>query len=745
MKNKYTIAVAGNPNCGKTTLFNSLTGGKQRIGNWPGVTVEKKEGTLKINDIELNIVDLPGIYSLSTFSEDEKAARDYILSGEPDLIVNIVDATNLERNLYLTFQLIEMQKPVLIILNMMDVAEKQKTKIDIDILSKQLDLPAIGISAINITDIEKVKKNIIEAIKNGHISGKSIKYPNEIEDVIKQWSIRLAKFSNEIKMGERWISIKILEDDESIKTKIIKSNYLNNLEIDKGKNKIEKVLKNSPDIILADYRYGFIHGITKGIIKRINTKLDITDKIDKITLHRFLGVPIFLFAIYLVFWLTINIGGVFVDFFDIISGTIFVDATRLLLVKLNSPLWLISLLSDGVGTGIQTISTFIPIIFIMFFSLSALEDSGYMARGAFLMDRYMKKIGLPGKSFVPLIVGFGCTVPAVMATRTLENKSDRYLTVFMSPLMSCGARLPVYALFSAAFFPKAIGGNIVFSLYLVGIILAVLVALMLKNTLFKGEPSYFIMELPPYNTLRIKHIMLHTWGRLKVFIFKAGKMIIIAITILGFLNSVTIEGKISNKDSQNTILAKIGRIITPIFKPMGIDRENWPASVALLTGLFAKESIVSTMNALYTQIDSQNESIYKDKESFNFFNKIKEAFISVPANIVKLFPAEQETDDEYFLGLIKNNFKHDWKSAYSYLLFILVYFPCVAAFGAILREVGTLIGIVQVTFLTVLGWIIGTLFYQFTAGCQILWIVIPLIILSAFYLLFYLLGKLKVF
>ncbi|MCK5200233.1 MAG: ferrous iron transport protein B, partial [Spirochaetales bacterium] len=348
-----------------------------------------------------------------------------------------------------------------------------------------------------------------------------------------------------------------------------------------------------------------------------------TDKIDKIVLNRFLGIPIFLAAMYLVFWVTINLGGALIDFFDISFGAIFVDGSAILLDKIGSPGWITAIISTGIGGGIQTLATFVPIMFMMFFMLALLEDSGYMARAAFVMDRFMRVIGLPGKAFIPMLVGFGCTVPAIMATRTLANKRDRYLTIFMTPFMSCGARLPVYALFAAAFFPKN-GQTIVFALYMTGIVLAVFTGLLLKKTLFAGESAPLLMELPLYHVPRLKHIFLHTWLRLKGFILKAGKFLIIIIAVLGFFNSLGTDGSFGNEDSEESVLAVAGKVITPIFTPFGVTKENWPASVGLFTGLFAKEVVVGTLNSLYmTAAESGTED-----DVFNFWEAIGEAFTS---------------------------------------------------------------------------------------------------------------------
>jgi ferrous iron transport protein B len=657
MADSKNIAVVGNPNCGKTTLFNGLTGGKQRIGNWPGVTVEKKEGTLTAGDAKINVVDLPGIYSFSAHSEDEKVARDYILSGDPSIVVNILDATNLERNLYLTVQLLEMQVPVMIVLNMMDMAEKKNIKIDVVELQKQLGVPVYGISAVSQADINMIRDEIVSGVDSAKPSGVFIEYPNEVEDLIKELKPELQSVAKAIGADDRWVALKCVEGDEFVQQKVFEGTSLDEGTLQAKIDKTEKMLEDTADIILADYRYGFIHSVTKNIVKKRNIKLDVTDKIDRFVLNRILGIPIFLGVMYLVFWVTINIGGAFIDFFDILFGTIFVDGFGTLLGTMGSPEWLVSILAGGIGAGIQTVSTFIPIIFTMFLMLSILEDSGYMARAAFVMDRFMRMIGLPGKSFVPMLVGFGCTVPAVMATRTLENRKDRLLTIFMSPFMSCGARLPVYVLFVAALFARS-SGLVVFSIYVAGIILAVLTGLLLKKTVFQGEPSHFIMELPPYHFPRFKHIMTHTWNRLKVFMVRAGIVITIAVTVLAFLNSLGTDGSFGNEDNDNSVLSKAGRSINPVFEPMGVDDDNWPATVSLFTGLFAKEAVVGTLNSLYSQIDvasetdeamiddaeadangavvadgEESEDEEDEDEGFDFWGGVGEAFVSIPEGL----------------------------------------------------------------------------------------------------------------
>jgi ferrous iron transport protein B len=748
MAEMHTIAVVGNPNCGKTTLFNGLTGSNQRVGNWPGVTVEKKEGVITIGGQKVTLVDLPGIYSLTAQSEDERVARDYILSGEPGLVINIVDATNLERNLYLTTQLIEMGVPILLVVNMMDLAEGKSIVIDLPQLATKLGCPVVGVSATRKKELHHVKDAIGKAWRQQAVSDKFVEYPAEVETVIAAWIPQLTKAKGIICANPRWAALKLLEQDPWVTNKVVVAGVLNETQIKEELNRLEIKLKDTADVILADSRYRIIRNLTENILRRGVLRETASDRIDKIVMHRILGIPIFLVALYLMFWVTMNVGGSFIDFFDILFGTIFVDGFGKLLSLIGTPVWLITILAGGIGAGVQTLSTFIPVIFMMFLMLSILEDSGYMARAAFVMDRFLRWIGLPGKAFVPMLVGFGCSVPAIMATRTLENKRDRYLTVFMTPFMSCGARLPVYALFGAAFFGAG-ASNMVFSIYLVGILLAVLTGLLLKNTLFKGEASHFVMELPPYHAPRFKNIMAYTWSRLKVFMFRT-KVIIIVVTILAFLNSFGTDGTFGNEDSPNSVLAQIGRTITPVFEPMGVERDNWPATVGLFTGLFAKEAVVGTLNALYSQIDAatdqNDQEAAEEEEGFDLWGGVQEAVASIPEALSGVWDglrdplgigvvsddkeavAEEVGADQQVYTAMQRYFTKGPLQVYAYLLFILIYMPCVAALGAVLREIGKGYGWLSMGYLTLLAWIVATLFYQLTLGHQLVWIIVPLVL-----------------
>lgn len=700
------IGLLGNPNCGKTCLFNALTGSNQRVGNWPGVTVDRKDGTYRDGNREITVVDLPGVYCLDAEDDetglDELVARDYLLSGEATAIVNIVDASNLERNLYLTTQLIEMRVPMVIALNMMDVAKERGINIDPVLLSERLGCPVIPIVATKREGLSALRDQVAQQVDRPTLPHACVPYPAILEQAFLE--IETTIKDRKISVAPRWAALKLLEYDDrgaSVST---------DTELDRiivtHRRKIHQVLEEDLDIIIADSRYSYIHQIIQGVTERQGELAEnITEKIDRIVLDRWLGIPIFLGVMYMMFLFTINISSAFIDFFDILTGTIFVEGFGRFLAGFDTPGWLVALLADGAGGGIQTVSTFIPVIGFLFLFLSVLEDSGYMARAAFVMDRFMRFVGLPGKSFVPMLVGFGCNVPGIMSSRTLENPRDRLLTIAMNPFMSCGARLPVYALFAAAFFPVA-GQNIVFGLYLIGILAAVVTGLVLKQTLLPGKPSTFVMELPPYHLPSLRGVMIHTWERLKGFILKAGKIIIIMVMVLGVLNSVGVDGSFGNQDSDRSLLSVTSQAITPVFSPMGIERDNWPATVGIFTGVFAKEALVGTLDSLYSNMARQRAIGQEEatEDEFNFWGQIRSAFATIPANLAEVPGAlldplglniqdSLETDEVAAqtamvtgtFGEMNTRFQGQ-ASAFAYLLFVLLYCPCVSAIAAIHRE-----------------------------------------------------------
>ena len=731
-KEHFTIAIAGNPNCGKTALFNALTGSSQEVGNWPGVTVDKKEGFFTLDNHTIRVIDLPGIYALFANSEDERAALNYLLTRDADLVINLLDSTNLERNLFLTTQLMEMEVPMVIALNMMDIAVHRGIHIDEHTLEEKLGIPVISLSAVSKKSCESFAHDLHKLLHKEHPSPTRIVHTEAIEKVIAEMSPSLADTAKALNASERWAMIQYLESNSSV---VEKAKTLGTV---LDRTEIETALGEDPEFAIADSRYLFVRNVVKDVIKDPTVKRTHTDKIDRFFLNRFLGVPLFLIAMYLVFWVTITFGSAFIDFFDILFGAIFVDGFAALLTSLGTPEPLIALLAGGLGTGVQTVATFIPPIFFMFFSLAFLEDSGYMARAAFIMDKFMTFLGLPGKAFVPMLVGFGCSVPALMATRTMENKRDRFLSMFIIPFMSCGARLPVYALFGVAFFGKN-AGNIIFGIYLVGIVIGMLYGLVLKKTLFQGKATPFIMELPPYHAPRLDSLLRHAWFRLKDFLFRAGKIVLIMVTILGFFSSLGTDGTFGNSGNETSILSKAGKAISPIFEPLGVEKENWPASVALLTGVFAKEAIVGTLTSLYKIGEPGNtETSTQKAESFSLVSSVAEAFISVPTNIVNVFRGfldpfrsdgvieASDGGDAGVLTVMRAKFSHGPYQVLAYLLFILLYVPCLAALGTAFRELGTFYGTLMTVFQTVLGWSLSVLFFQVTVDRNWLWIGVSL-------------------
>ncbi len=740
---KNTICVVGNPNCGKTTLFNGLTGSNQIVGNWPGVTVEKKSGDFVYKDRHITIVDLPGIYSLqpsSAASIDEKVARDYILQNEAELVVNIVDASNLERNLYLTAQLIEMRVPMIVVVNMLDVAAAHKIEINIENLQRDLNCKVVGIVASKEEGLKELCEAIDEQLDDLKTPPNPISFHDDITEAIRQIGALLAKQNVE---KPQWVAEQLLEGDEELLTR------LHGVDLTEAKKIIDALnekYQGDLDIAMADARYSFVSEVAADcIIRKGEVNQSTTEKIDKFVLNRWLGIPFFLFVMYLMFVFSINIGSAFIDFFDILFGAIFVEGFGNLLTSWGTPDWVKTILADGIGGGIQTVSTFIPVIACLFLSLSFLEDSGYMARAAFVMDRLMRTLGLPGKSFVPLIVGFGCSVPAIMGARTMEKRSDRITTVLMAPFMSCGARLPVYVLFATAFWPLG-GQNLVFSLYLIGIVVAIITGFVLKRTALKGAPTAFVMEIPPYHLPTIKTLAYRTWDRLKSFILKAGQLIVIIVAVLAFLNSLGTDGSFGNEDTDKSVLSNIGKTIVPAFEPMGMQQDNWPAAVGIFTGILAKEAVVGTLDSLYSGMGNRsaqgddNEvntvkepspAVEEEEKEFSIWESTKEAFATIPENLSKLGDFlvdplgvnvekdltdvdEQAAEQEVGVGTIHNMkklFDGDL-GAFAYLVMVLLYIPCCASIGAMYREIGAKWTIFAAFWTSALGYGSATLIYQ---------------------------------
>ncbi len=703
-----TIAIAGNPNCGKTTVFNALTGSRQRVGNWPGVTVERLEGNYRHAEADIQAVDLPGIYSFSAHSPDEEVARSHILQAKPDVVVNVIDATNLERNLYLTTQLLDMKVPLVVALNMMDLAAQRHLEIEVDHLAKHLDCPVIPIVASKGTGIDELKDAVAQVAATHHVSRTHVLYDSEVEGAIRLLTPKVKDIAAEKGVDSRWLAIKLLEEDplaEDLTGGAHASVVATELA------RISRHVGDLTDIVLADGRYGFIHGLARDVLhRRLELRRTVTDVIDRIILNRLLGIPLFFLIMYAVFFVTIGVGGPFIDFFDQLCGTVFVDGMRTLLEAMHLPAMLVTFVADGIGGGIQTVSTFIPPIFFIFFCLAILEDSGYMSRAAFVMDRLLRTIGLPGKAFIPMLVGFGCNVPGIMATRTLENERDRRMAILMNPFMSCGARLPVYTMFAVVFFPKH-GSVLIFGLYITGIVLAVLTGLLLKRTLMPGEPSTFVMELPPYHVPTVTGIMHHTWHRLKGFIVRAGRIILAVVILISLLSAI--DGMVADSDetrgdagSQETILSRCGKAVVPVLRPMGIEEDNWPAAVGLVTGILAKEAVAGTLDSLY-RVDGEESD-----EPVPFWTGIGEALATIPTGFAELlFGGDDAAAEESGRTGMHDAFGSP-AAVIAYLLFVLLYCPCVAVVGAIYGETNLPWTVFSVSYLTLLAWVVSTLFYQ---------------------------------
>ena len=700
-----TVAIVGNPNSGKTSLFNSLTGGTQHVGNWPGVTVERRVGKLKQGkgergpEAEVDVVDLPGVYSLFATCEDEIIARDAILSGKYHLIINIVDAGNLERGLFLTLNLIEMRVPVVLLLNMMDLVEKRNININIPLLREGLGIPVYGTTAVDPEEGPRLFQVLKENLNISEVSLQKVPYPEEIEEIITSWKPRVWDVADELGVDERWICVRLLEGDEGIKAKVINLGLFSQEELEETLRGVQKKLKEDIDLTIAEYKFGFIKGLLQQVIKRNRKLKEFSQIADGVLLNRVLGVPLFFGLMFTLFFLVTTFGGGLSDLFSRGISASFTDIVQPLLERMSAPEWVVVLLVRGIGRGIATVGGFVPIIFLLFFFIALFEDSGYMARAAFVMDRLLRRFGLPAKAFLPVLLGFGCTVPAVLSTRILETKRDRRVTIFALPFISCGAKLPMYVIFASAFFPGR-AAVVVFSLYLIGILFALLSAFFVSRAFFGGEASFLVMELPPYHLPRLNLILIHTWVRLRMFLKKAGTVIVLALALMGFFLSLQSDGSLRPREASTSVIANIGKAVTPVFSPMGIKEENWPATVALFAGVFTKEAVIGTLTGLYSQLGYADEEAHEEEE-------------------------EEEEEGQRKGGtsyLISRGFSNgdggiaSSASAYAYLLFILLFFPCVSTLIVMIKEAGWGITGSSVLFTGVVAWTTATLFYQISVG-----------------------------
>lgn len=691
------IALAGNPNCGKTTMFNALTGSNQYVGNWPGVTVEKKEGKLKGNK-DITIIDLPGIYSLSPYSLDEVVARNYLLEDGPDLIINLVDATNLERNLYLTTQLMETGIPVIIALNMMDLVKSNGDKIDTKALAKDLGCPIVEISALKNVGLDVLIKEAKLMLGNPSKSGTASIYHGKLADGLTRITRMLETKYETCK--QVWYAVKYFENDEKIMEKANLSTA-DASTLHAIREDLENAFDDDAESIITNARYEFITKVLKDAYKKAHSGLSVSDKIDRIVTNRWLALPIFAIVMWFVYYISVTTVGTFVTDWtnDVLFGEIVPPAIESFLVSIGTADWLNSLILDGIIGGVGAVLGFVPQMFVLFMFLAILEDCGYMARIAFIMDRIFRKFGLSGKSFIPMLIGTGCGVPAVMASRTIENEKDRRMTIMTTTFIPCSAKLPIIALIAGALFQGA--SWVAPSAYFVGIAAIILSGILLKKTkMFAGDTSPFVMELPAYHWPKVMNVVRSMWERGFSFIKKAGTIILLSTIFIWFTSRFGIVDGAFTMLEENQLaesfLANVGNVIAPIFAPLGFG--HWEAAVAAITGLVAKENVVATFGILYG------------------FGEVAEDGVEIWGTLAASFTVY---------------------AAYAFLVFNLLCAPCFAAIGAIKREMNSRKWtIFAVAYQTLLAYAMAFMVYQFGTvmggGSFTIWTGIAIIVLIGF-------------
>jgi len=660
-----TVALVGNPNTGKTTLFNRLTGARGRVGNWSGVTVESAEAVSTLRGQRMRVVDLPGIYSLSTHTLDEQVAHDFIVGKHPDRVINIVDASNLERSLYLTMQLVDLGVPLVVVLNLGDVAARRGIRIDAEGLERLLGVPVVATVASRGRGLHALKHLLARTADDAGEPPASRPRPGEV----------------------------CQRSDGA-------------------------VCDDSPEGV--ERRQQCVRALLAKVLRREGPRHErFSDRVDRVLISRWAGIPVFLAVMYAIFWITVRATQPLVGFVDRVAQLFLVDGLRHLLQAWRLPELAVAVLCDGVGTGAVAVASFAPPIFAIFLCLGVLEESGYMTRAAFVMDRMLRLIGLPGKAFIPLLVGFGCTVPAILSTRTLEERRDRVMTMLLTPFMSCGARLPVYTLFALAFFDKR-GNAVVFTLYVTGVALAILSGLLLRCTILKGEGGAYILELPTYQRPSLWCCLRHAWFNLRSFVVRAGQVIILialALTLLRAAGDAWARRAAEPGAGQprRELSETVGRALAPAFAPMGIERENWLAVIGLLTGVLAKESVIGTLDVFYSQHEREQFEASGGTaadEPFSLRGGLAAAFrqLAVDYGLAAADDAEA-AGGAGLVGSLRRHFKTG-AAAFAYLLFVLIYSPCLAALAVLGREAGWRWMWFSVGYQTLLAWVGATVFYQ---------------------------------
>ena len=695
------IALAGNPNCGKTTMFNNLTGANQYVGNWPGVTVEKKEGKLK-GKKDVIITDLPGIYSLSPYTLEEVVSRDYILNEHPDVIVNLVDATNIERNLYLTTQLIETGVPVVIALNMADLLEKREIKIDTERLSMVLGCPIIETSALKGDGLNKLMEEAIRTANTKEVELPADIFSADLEKAIENVKQQLPASITEDK--KRWYAVKLLENDSKVSESMSLGTAARSV-VEDARKALESKHDNDMESIVTDERYQFIQKVVKTTVKKAKGKLTVSDRIDQIVTNRILGIPIFIAVMFIVYYISVSTVGTFVtDWTNDVFVVAIQDAVSGFLESLGASEMILSLVVDGIVGGLGAVLGFVPQMAILFLFLSILEDCGYMVRIAFVMDRVFRHFGLSGKSFIPLLISSGCGIPGIMASRTIEQDNDRRLTIMTATFIPCGAKLPVIALMGGVMASYATrsyeaGGLVAPLMYFLGIVAVLVAAIILKKTKpFSGKPAPFVMELPQYHIPSVKTVLMHVWERLKGFIIKAGTILFLACVVMWFLGGFGFaeDGSFGMVESGQSLLAVIGGVFAPIFAPLGFG--EWQPVAASLSGFTAKEAIVSTMGVLANVSEDLAE----------------EASVVAPA-VAMWFPSAM--------------------AAFSFLLFNMLDSPCLAAIATMAQQMQSKKWFwFAIVFQNLFAYVVCLIVYQLgsvlTGGAFGIWTIIALILLA---------------
>lgn len=733
-----TIALAGNPNVGKSTLFNALTGSRQHVGNWPGKTVEKKEGRLRVGDEEILVVDLPGTYSLTAYSIEEIISRDFVVNQKPTAVVAVVNAANLDRNLYLVTQLIELGTPVIVALNMTDVARRRGLQISLKGLSERLGgIPVVETVGNRSEGVEDLVQAIQLVLKHPHTGGIQTSFSGILGEEVQNLRAVIGTHQGLLETYRPgWLATKLLEGDQGVISDLAARGEGDLIETARqARARVEEGTGEDPEILIADQRYQFIDRVLESALERPReTIITRSEKLDEIITHKIWGLPIFLLLMWLVFQFTSNVSAPFLDWVDsFINGFIYRWAGWILEALGIGEHWFSSLVVDGVIAGVGGVLVFVPVLLFLYLALGILEDSGYMARAAFVMDRVMRWMGLHGKSFLPMIVGFGCTVPAVYATRTLENEKDRKLTAFLATFMSCGARLPVYVIFGAAFF-GAVSGSLVFGMYFLGIVIALITGFVIKNTVYKSQPpAPFVMELPPYRIPRPRDVWTQMWERTRGFLVKSGTVILgmsIALWMLMAIPAHPRAGSFNHVQAEDSLFGRVSGLISPVFKPAGFG--SWQTTGSLMTGILAKEVIVSTMSQIYAEeshpLESEAISFGEDlaavglefgravlltaQETLNILPRTINLVPLVNIGELDFFPAKSQGADTTRLeGALIAAFAGTAGSpaagpiaAVAFNVFVLLYIPCVSAVSAMRQEFGRRWMWAQIAYTLAIAW-----------------------------------------